>query len=93
MYNTIMYAAREEQERASLLEVLCRMDRAGLLLNKMFAFNVKGLRFLGNVVSERGLELFQGNGKTIDNAPAGITRLRSLLSLVSYYSSVNSVNR
>lgn len=86
--NIIAYGAMEEQHRASLVEVLRRMDRTGLQLNDKSVFSVERLYILGHIVSQRGLKPLYDNVEAIKDTAAlsDITMLRSFLCMVGYYS-------
>lgn len=69
-------------------EVLRRIAKAGLQLNKKCAFEVQELSFLGHHVSAKGLRPLKSKVDAILCAqpPTDVVGLRSFLELLEYYS-------
>lgn len=85
----ILVTGRTEEEHLKhLLEVLRRLQAAGMRLKREKCFFLfPSVEYLGHKISEAGLQTADSKVEAIVNAPAprNVTELRSFLGLVNYY--------
>uniref|UniRef100_A0A1X7UVX8 Reverse transcriptase domain-containing protein n=1 Tax=Amphimedon queenslandica TaxID=400682 RepID=A0A1X7UVX8_AMPQE len=78
----------EEEHLARLSEVLRRLAESGMRLKKeKCSFLLPSVKYLGQVISSKGLSTSDTKVATITNAPlpTNVSELRSFLRMVNYY--------
>ena len=87
--DVIVYGSTQAEHDLHLREVLERLQSVGLSLNpQKCQFNLPQIRYLGHIVSAKGMEPDPSHVEAIRNAPVptDVATLRSFLGLASYYS-------
>lgn len=87
--DVVVYGATQAEHDLHLNTVLERLQSVGLSLNtQKCQFNLAQIRYLGHIVSAKGMEPDPSHVEAIRNAPVPteIGTIRSFLGLASYYS-------
>lgn len=86
--DVIVYGSSPQEHDANLREVLTRIKKAGMKLNKKAVFNVSELFFLGHRLSAEGVAPLPSKIDEVLNfpVPSDPSQLKAFLGLVEYYS-------
>ena len=87
--DVVVTGKTEEEHLSNLEEVLSRLERAGLRLNRSkSAFMLPCVEYLGHRISAEGIQPTQEKVRAVIQAPppTNVSQLRSFLGAINYYS-------
>ena len=88
MNDILVVGENESQHDERLVAVLQKLDKAGLKLKReKCEFNKSQVDYLGQVISNRGIQPSESKVEAIQDAPppTNVTELKAFLGLLSYY--------
>ncbi|XP_076049320.1 uncharacterized protein LOC143029995 [Oratosquilla oratoria] len=87
MDDILIHGPTQEIHDNRVREVLCRLQGAGITLNDKCEFSKGHMKFLGHIISEKGIEADPGKTKAVQDfpRPRNVTELQRFNEILAHY--------